>query len=201
MLPAHMILQQQYRQRSFTVYSELIKTLLQAERHDELLLWNSNKGPMGSKPLPEVHVNTHNRKQKGVIQNGNPETSNTKSKRKRQNKHRGAKDKDNSKSNRDKSKTCERCGCYNHPTKKCHTPKHLVELYLKSMGRGHSNEDRSKQGGQFEAHFNYQGDVQGCSAAAGPSNTKAPPILDDTADDVNNMILEYTSDDMFGDYA
>jgi hypothetical protein len=28
MLPAHMILQQQYRQRGFTVYSELIKTLL-----------------------------------------------------------------------------------------------------------------------------------------------------------------------------
>jgi hypothetical protein len=36
--------------------------------------------------------------------------------------------------------------------------------------------------------------------AAGPSNTKAPPILNDNADDVNNMLLEYTSEDMFGDY-
>jgi hypothetical protein len=27
--------------------------LLQAERQDELLLWNSNKSPTGSKPLPE----------------------------------------------------------------------------------------------------------------------------------------------------
>jgi hypothetical protein len=196
-----MILQQQYRQRGFTIYSELIKTLLQVERHDELLLWNSNKGPMGSKPLPEVHANTHNRKQKGAIQNGNPKTSNAKNKRKRQNKPHSAKGKDNSKSNRDKSKNCERCGCYNHPTKKCHTPKHLVELYLKSVGRGHSNQDRSKQGGQFEVHFNYQGDAQGCSAAAGPNNTKAPPILDDTTDDVNHMLLEYTSVDMFGDYA
>jgi hypothetical protein len=196
-----MILQQQYRQRGFTIYSELIKTLLQAERHDELLLWNSNKGLTGSKPLPKVHANTHNRKQKGVIQNGNPKTSNAKNKRKRQNKPRGAKGKDNSKSNRDKSKTCERCGYYNHLTKKYRTPKHLVELYLKSVGRGHSNQDRSKQGGQFEAHFNYQGDAQGCSAATGPSNTKAPPILDDTADDVNNMLLEYTSKDMFRDYA
>jgi hypothetical protein len=62
MLPAHMILQQQYRQRGFTVYSELIKTLLQEERHDELLLWDSNMGPTGSKPLPEVHANIHNRK-------------------------------------------------------------------------------------------------------------------------------------------
>jgi hypothetical protein len=71
----------------------LVKTLLQAERHDELLLWNSNKGPTGSKPLPEVHADTHNRKQKGAIQNGNPETSNVKNKRKRQNKPRGDKGK------------------------------------------------------------------------------------------------------------
>jgi hypothetical protein len=88
MLLAHMILQQQYCQRGFTIYSKLIETLLQAERHDELLLWNSNKGPMGSKPLPEVHANTQNRKQKGAIQNNNLETSNTKNKRKRQNKPR-----------------------------------------------------------------------------------------------------------------
>jgi len=38
MLPAQMILQQQYLQRGLTVYSELIKTLLQAEMHNELLL-------------------------------------------------------------------------------------------------------------------------------------------------------------------
>jgi hypothetical protein len=88
MLLAHMILQQQYRQRGFTIYSKLIETLIQAERHDELLLWNSNKGPMGSKPLPEVHANTQKRKQKGAIQNNNLETSNTKNKRKRQNKPR-----------------------------------------------------------------------------------------------------------------
>jgi len=57
MLPAQMILQQQYRERGFTVYSDLIKTLLQAERHNELLKWNSNQGHVGAKPLPEVHAN------------------------------------------------------------------------------------------------------------------------------------------------
>jgi hypothetical protein len=208
MLPAHMILQQQYRQRGFTIYSELIKTLLQVERHDELLLWNSNQGPTGSKPLPEVHANTHNKKQKGAINNGNHETSNAKNKRKRQyrphatkGKDNGAKGKDNSKSNKDKSKTCERCGCYNHPTKKCRTPKHLVELYLNSVGHGRSNQGRSNQDGQFEAHFNYQDDAPRCSTAAEPSNTKAPPLLDATTDDINNMILEYTYEDMFGDCA
>jgi len=44
MLPAQMILQQQYRERRFTVYSNPIKTLLRAERHNELLIWNSNQG-------------------------------------------------------------------------------------------------------------------------------------------------------------
>ena len=38
MLLAHMTLQQQYHQRGFTIYSELIKTLLRAERHNELLI-------------------------------------------------------------------------------------------------------------------------------------------------------------------
>jgi hypothetical protein len=87
----------------------LIKTLLQAERHDELLLWNSNKGPTGSKPLSKVHANTHNRKQKGVIQNGNPKTSNAKNKRKRRNKPHSAKGKDNSKAS---------FGCADKPTEK-----------------------------------------------------------------------------------
>jgi hypothetical protein len=158
--------------------------------------------------LPEVHANTHNKKQKGAINNGNHETSNAKNKRKRQyrphatkGKDNGAKGKDNSKSNKDKSKTCERCGCYNHPTKKCRTLKHLVELYLNSVGHGRSNQGRSNQDGQFEAHFNYQDDAPRCSTAAEPSNTKAPPLLDATTDDINNMILEYTYEDMFGDCA
>jgi hypothetical protein len=69
------------------------------------------------------------------------------------------------------------------------------------VGRGCSNLGLSNQGGQFEAHFNYQDDAPGCSAAAEPSNTKAPPLLDATTDDINNMILEYTSEDMFGDCA
>jgi hypothetical protein len=148
------------------------------------------------------------KKQKGAINNGNPGTSNAKNKCKRQHRPRtakgkdnGVKDKDNSKSNKDKSKTCERCGCHNHLTKKCRTPKHLVELYLNSVGRGRSDQGRSNQGGQFEAHFNYQDDALGCSVAAEPSNTKAPPLLDATADDINDMILEYTSEDMFGDCA
>ena len=61
MLAAQMILQQQYRKRGFTVYSKLIKTLLQAKKHGEVLMWNSNLHPVVTKPLPEVHANTENK--------------------------------------------------------------------------------------------------------------------------------------------
>ena len=44
---------------------------------------------------------------------------------------------------------CQKCGCYSHATKKCHTPSHLVDLYLKSVGRG-----RAAPGQKYEAHFN-----------------------------------------------
>jgi hypothetical protein len=36
--------------------------------------------------------------------------------------------------------TCYECGCYNHVAKKCPTPKHLVDLYMKSMGRAQNNQ-------------------------------------------------------------
>jgi hypothetical protein len=167
MLPAHMILQQQYHQRGFTVYSELIKTLLQAKRHNKLLIWNSNQGPVRAKPLPEVHATTQKKPSKDANKNSNPRTFKGKNKRKRTRKPQGANGKgNNSKSNKDKSSTCTKCGCYNHPTQKCHTPKHLVDLYLNSMGRGCSNQGCSNQGGQqSKAHFN----------ALAPQDVLTPP--------------------------
>jgi hypothetical protein len=77
-----------------------------------------------------------------------------------------------------------------------------VDLYLNSVGRGRSNQGHSNQGGQqSEAHFNTLAAPR-CSnsAPADPSNTKAPPPLDGNINDTNNMIIEYTSDDLLGDY-
>ncbi|KAJ1262453.1 hypothetical protein BS78_09G108800 [Paspalum vaginatum] len=61
MLSAERILQQQYLEKNFTVYSELIQTLLQAKRHRELMVWNNQQCPLCSAPLPEVHANAQNR--------------------------------------------------------------------------------------------------------------------------------------------
>ena len=199
MLPSQMILQQQYRERWFTIYSDLIKTLLQAEKHNELLIWNSNQGPIGAKTLLEVHANAQKQTPKDANKNGNPRSSKGKNKHKGPHKPRGAKGKGNNSTLKDKSSTCTKCGCYNHLTKKCHIPKHLVELYLHSVGRGCSN-----QGGQpSEAYFNDLA-TSGYSnpTLAGPSNTMVSPPSPDgmTNDSSNNMIIEYTSDDLFGDF-
>jgi hypothetical protein len=218
-----MILQQQYRERGFTVYSELIKTLLQAERHNELFLWNSNLRSMGTKPLLEVHANTQNKQQRNASNSSNPKNFKGKNKCKRQrqrkscgaNKGKDVSESDNKKPN--KSSTCDKCGCYSHPTQKCRTPKHLVELYSNSVGRGRSNQGCSNQGGQFEAHFNSQPDVNmeqafqldipmqdapGCpyTAPAGTSNTMALPPPDRNIADEENMIVEFASSDIFGGF-
>ncbi|XP_074337488.1 uncharacterized protein LOC141674682 [Apium graveolens] len=53
--PNTMILAQQYRERNFQKYGELISLLLVAEKNNELLLKNHQICPTGSTQLPEVH--------------------------------------------------------------------------------------------------------------------------------------------------
>ncbi|KAL0368344.1 UNVERIFIED_CONTAM: hypothetical protein Scaly_1053300 [Sesamum calycinum] len=50
---SNLILQQQYRERGFKTYSQLISCLLVAEENNQLLLNNHHTRPTGSKPLPE----------------------------------------------------------------------------------------------------------------------------------------------------
>ena len=56
MLPSERILQQQYRERNFQVYSDLIHTLLEAEKHSELMVWNNQQRPVGSAPLQSTYL-------------------------------------------------------------------------------------------------------------------------------------------------
>ena len=56
------LLQQQYRERRFTKYLELISCLLVAEQNNELLMQNHQSYPTGSEPFPEVNaISSHNR--------------------------------------------------------------------------------------------------------------------------------------------
>ena len=52
---SNVILQQQYRMKGFTTYTDLISCLLLAEANNELLMKNSEARPVGTAPLPEAN--------------------------------------------------------------------------------------------------------------------------------------------------
>ncbi|KAJ0018617.1 hypothetical protein Pint_11013 [Pistacia integerrima] len=53
---SNVLLQQQYREKGFQKYSELISCLLVAKQINELLMKNHEACPIGSTPFPEVNV-------------------------------------------------------------------------------------------------------------------------------------------------
>ncbi|XP_039128431.1 uncharacterized protein LOC120264674 [Dioscorea cayenensis subsp. rotundata] len=62
---SNMLLQQQYREKGFTKYSDLISCLLVAEQNNELLMKNHESRPTGSAPFPEVNVMTYENSKRG----------------------------------------------------------------------------------------------------------------------------------------
>ncbi|PNT75213.1 hypothetical protein BRADI_1g28729v3 [Brachypodium distachyon] len=167
-------------------YYDIIHVLLQAEKHDELLMRNHHQRPVAAAPLPQVHANFQkNNKQAKGQQKNKPRVQ--------------EKGKGTFKPQYDKSKVCQKCGCYKHITKKCRTPRHLVDLYLQSVGRKRP----SHRGPRFESHFNFQSDNSkeaGCShdIKEEPSNNPTIRPSEDLTS-TENMIIEFTSNDMFGD--
>ena len=53
---SNVLLQQQYRERRFTEYSQLISCLLVAEQNNELLMKNHQSRPTESEAFPEVNA-------------------------------------------------------------------------------------------------------------------------------------------------
>ncbi|XP_010470578.1 PREDICTED: uncharacterized protein LOC104750479 [Camelina sativa] len=53
--PNNILFQQQYQEKGFETYVDLILCLLLAEQNNELLLMNSDMRPPGTAPLPEAH--------------------------------------------------------------------------------------------------------------------------------------------------
>ncbi|XP_070025423.1 uncharacterized protein [Nicotiana sylvestris] len=116
---SNMVLQQQYRERGFKKYSELISCLMVAEQHNTLLLKNHEARPTGSAPLPEANMTTR-RDKSGKRQNNNHGHMNVRrhgnGKRRYNSRHRGGHGKrENNMSSqnnpsRGKSGNCYRCG-------------------------------------------------------------------------------------------
>jgi hypothetical protein len=57
---SQVILQQQYRMREFTEYSDLVTALLVAEQNNELLIKNHQLRPTGTMAYPEINATTFN---------------------------------------------------------------------------------------------------------------------------------------------
>jgi hypothetical protein len=106
--------------------------------------------------LPEVHYNSQNTQKKfggkKFKQNfkgkWNNNRQNYKASNKGQNKGKSTK--------KDNSQVCQRYGCHNHNTRKCHIPTRLVELYQKSICK-------QVQGDKFDAHFTTRPTNESCS--------------------------------------
>ncbi|KAJ1265710.1 hypothetical protein BS78_08G096900 [Paspalum vaginatum] len=182
MHPTDRVLCNQYCKERYTVYSRLIHSLSQTERNDELLLKNHHLRPVGSAPLPEVY-NVQNHAQNKRKQSGPPPKNAHNSCggcRKNRNFIKNSRHKANKKSHknapptRDNGRFCHKCGSDTHFAATRRIPKHLVDLYLKSV------RDAKQRENKYEAQFN-----QTTEAVDLPS--------------MDNMFIEYNSNDMFGD--
>jgi hypothetical protein len=69
MLPSDRVLQHQYRARNYQHYADLIRDLLQAEKHDELTIKNHHQCHVGPAPLHEIH---HNEKKASASKDSTP---------------------------------------------------------------------------------------------------------------------------------
>jgi hypothetical protein len=95
---------------------------------------------------------------------------------------------------------CWACSDFKHIAEKCRTPKHLVALYQKSLGK-----DKKAQGSEsgYEAHFTILTDSKfeaSCSSKGPHEPSINEPTL--TIDDymhMDNTIVKYASNNMFGD--
>ncbi|XP_008385097.3 uncharacterized protein LOC126617073 [Malus sylvestris] len=143
----NVLLQQQYRERDFTQYNQLIFVLLVAKQNNELLMKNHQSQPTRSAPFPEVnaisfegiphpHGNNykrgrgHKRSQKGKnhgvkVHNQVPR-HNTGLSLKNANCQKGE---TYMNTPRNPEGVCHRCGGNRHWARTCRTPKHLVDLY------------------------------------------------------------------------
>ena len=133
---SNLLLQQQYRERGFKKYSELISCLLVAEQNNELLMRNHQSRPTGSSPFPEANATSFkggrgrgrgSGRSRGRGRNNVWRRDGHNSKSNKNDIGRPEKEKNSTYSKKFESK-CYRCGMANHWSRTCRTPKHLVEL-------------------------------------------------------------------------
>ncbi|GKB62344.1 RNA-directed DNA polymerase, eukaryota, reverse transcriptase zinc-binding domain protein [Tanacetum coccineum] len=107
---------QQYRERGFKTYYELIPCLLIAEHNNELVMKSHQSIPAGYVAFPEVNARSFDlKREREPLPKADASSCSNK---------RGRDENDNA---------CYKCGSKNHWSRTCRTPKHLCELYQASL--------------------------------------------------------------------
>jgi hypothetical protein len=154
------LLIQQYRERSFKKYSELISYLLVAEQNNELLMKNHQSRPTDSSPFSEANMITFPeanatsfkenrgrgrgrgpRRGRGRGRNNAWRREGHNSKSNDNNVGRYEKEKNSSFFKKSES-SYYRCDMTNYWSRTCHTLKHLVELYQASIKKKKINKNK-----------------------------------------------------------
>ncbi|XP_074313428.1 uncharacterized protein LOC141648599 [Silene latifolia] len=164
---SQLLLSQQYRQRGFKKYSELVSCLLVAEQNNQILLKNHQSRPTGTDPFPEVnaavsgpfHIENATNKYSGHTRSSGPGRGRGRGRNnfrggrggsgkfKRSYSHRKgeSKDRPHEKIKKTGENPCHRCGSTGHWINTCRTPQHLVDLYKQSQ--------KNNKGKNIEANF------------------------------------------------
>ncbi|XP_070054737.1 uncharacterized protein [Nicotiana tomentosiformis] len=162
---SNVVLQQQYREKGFKKYSELITCLLVAEQNNTLLMKNHEARPTGSAPFPEVNAvavyDKSERKQNNYRGRGYSRRHGRGRGRNNYRHYDENKQENNKGSQINPSKgkisMCHRCGMKGHWARICRTPDYFVKLYQASLRKKENN---------VEAHLTFQNNDD----EAGPSN-------------------------------
>jgi hypothetical protein len=138
--------------------------------------------------LPEVHQNVKgNERGDGSNNHQNKFGKFKKGKRNGKNMKNGVKGQ-----GKGKAFTCHKYGGPNYFAKKCGIPKHLVKLNQRPLKKS-NNAKRS-----YEAHMNDETKEVTTSKTI-PSNPEMLKMMDNDDMDMENMIVEYNSNNVFGD--
>ncbi|XP_012851783.1 PREDICTED: uncharacterized protein LOC105971476 [Erythranthe guttata] len=159
---SNMLLQQQYRERGFIKYSQLISCLLVAEQNNELLMKNHNSHPTGSQAFPEVNANVSFSEVNANNYNRGRGRGRGRGYRRGHGRHQDGPrvapyhpkwNKNGEKQDKGKAikfghhnnqnESCHRCGVKGHWSRACRTPRHLVDLYQASI-KGKRKKERNQ---------------------------------------------------------
>ncbi|XP_027085055.2 uncharacterized protein [Coffea arabica] len=145
---SNMLLQQQYREKGFKKYSELIACLLLAEQNNELLLTNHESRPTGASPFPEANGTQFQNSGRGRGRGRSRGRDRSRfvpcenySRGKQQNIFQKRENNYDPKNGEKKvyEEKCYRCDMEGHWSRTCRTAEYLVDLYqalLKKKDKG-----------------------------------------------------------------